>query len=292
MLSRPRSASSCPVLKDADEIASTFGQLVIAAASIADFGGVILLSLFFSRESTATAVEAHPARRLFVRRGASSALAHRGRRALAWLSDVLRRLQDTTAQIRVRGAFVLLIGFVALAENVGLEVILGAFIAGAILSLIDRDRAMTHPAFRRKLEAAGFGIFIPVFFVDHRRALRPRRAVRQRRLSPSHVPLFLLALLLVRGLPALLYRRSARARRRPSSRAHAGDVAAVHRRRDRRSGSTLDVVDDGQRGGADRGRPAVGRDLPRVSLALLRRGRTDGAGQPVGDDRIVAAPGA
>jgi Kef-type K+ transport system membrane component KefB len=59
------------------------------------------------------------------------------------LSDVLRRLQDTTAQIRIRGAFVLLIGLVALATELGLEVILGAFIAGAIVSLVDRDRAMT-----------------------------------------------------------------------------------------------------------------------------------------------------
>ena len=47
----------------------------------------------------------------------------------------LLRLQDTTAQIRVRGAFVLLVGFAALAESLGLEVILGAFVAGAILKL-------------------------------------------------------------------------------------------------------------------------------------------------------------
>ena len=43
--------------------------------------------------------------------------------------------------------------------------ILGTFAAGAILSLADPDRAMTHPDFRRKLEAIGFGVFIPVFFV-------------------------------------------------------------------------------------------------------------------------------
>ena len=43
--------------------------------------------------------------------------------------------------------------------------ILGAFIAGAIVSLVDRDEVMTHPDFRRKLEAIGFGFFIPVFFV-------------------------------------------------------------------------------------------------------------------------------
>src|SRR5438067_1359268 len=122
------------------------------------------------------------------------------------LSRVLVRLQDTTAQIRVRGAFVLLIGFVALAQNVGLEVILGAFAAGALLSLIDRDQTMTHPQFRLKLEAAGFGIFIPVFFVTS--GLRfDLNALFSSASTVARVPLFLLALLLVRGLPALLYAR-------------------------------------------------------------------------------------
>ena len=68
------------------------------------------------------------------------------------LSRVLRRMQDTTAQIRVRAAFLLMIGFTAVAERVGLETILGAFAAGALLSLLDRDEA-THPQFRVKLDA-------------------------------------------------------------------------------------------------------------------------------------------
>ena len=72
-------------------------------------------------------------------------------------SGVLRRLQDTTAQIRVRAAFLLMIGFTALAERVGFETILGAFSAGALVSLLDRDET-THPEFRLKLEAVGFGI--------------------------------------------------------------------------------------------------------------------------------------
>src|SRR5205807_2575956 len=122
------------------------------------------------------------------------------------LSRVLVRLQDTTAQIRVRGAVVLLIGFVALAENVGLETILGAFAAGAVLSLIDRDEAMTHPQFRLKLEAAGFGIFIPVFFVTS--GLRfDLNALFASASTVARVPLFLLAIYLARGLPALVYVR-------------------------------------------------------------------------------------
>jgi Kef-type K+ transport system membrane component KefB len=128
------------------------------------------------------------------------------------LSDALVRLQDTTAQIRVRGAIVLLVGFAALAENLGLETILGAFAAGAVLSLVDRDEMMTHPQFRLKLEAIGFGVFIPIFFVTS--GLRfDLNALFSSADTVARVPLFLLALLLVRGVPALLYRQVLDARR-------------------------------------------------------------------------------
>ncbi|GCE23052.1 cation:proton antiporter [Dictyobacter kobayashii] len=121
------------------------------------------------------------------------------------ITTVLVRLQDTTAQIRVRGAFALLIAFVALAERLGLETILGAFIAGVILRQIDGDRTLTHPQFRQKLEAIGFGIFVPVFFISSGIQFDLKSLIA----SPEtilRVPLFLLALLLIRGLPALLYR--------------------------------------------------------------------------------------
>jgi Kef-type K+ transport system membrane component KefB len=128
------------------------------------------------------------------------------------ISRVLLRLQDTTAQIRIRGAFLLLIAFVALAESFGLEVILGAFAAGAIISLVDRDEVMTHPDFRRKLEAMGFGFFIPVFFVAS--GVRfDLDALLADASSLLMVPLFLAALLVVRGLPALAYRSALDARR-------------------------------------------------------------------------------
>jgi Kef-type K+ transport system membrane component KefB len=193
-----------PVLKDAGEIESTFGQLIVASATIADFATVILLSLFFSREAGSTASRAILLGGLVVV-AVLVALAIAGIEHLRRLSDVLRRLQDTTAQIRIRGAFVLLIGLVALATELGLEVILGAFIAGAIVSLVDRDRAMTHPDFRGKLEAAGFGIFIPVFFVTT--GVRyDLDALTADASTLLHVPVFLAALVAVRGLPALLYR--------------------------------------------------------------------------------------
>jgi Kef-type K+ transport system membrane component KefB len=192
-----------PVLKDAGEIGSKFGQIVVAAGSIADFGAVILLSLFFSRQAKSTTTQIL----LLVGLIAVSILVGltiKGVEHSARIRSVLRMLQDTTAQIRVRGAFVLMIGLVALATNLGLEVILGAFIAGAILTLIDRDEMMTHPEFRAKLDAVGFGVFIPIFFVTS--GVKYDLNALSGASTLARIPLFLLALVLVRGLPALAYR--------------------------------------------------------------------------------------
>jgi Kef-type K+ transport system membrane component KefB len=193
-----------PVLKDAGEVSSKFGQLVIAGATIADFAAIFLLSIFFSGEGGTGATIVLLAS--FVLLAVVAYFALVGVERSARISQELVRLQDTTAQIRVRGAVVLMIAFVALAETLGLEVILGAFAAGAILTLVDRDQAMTHPLFRRKLEAVGFGVFIPVFFVttglnfDLDALFASTKAIVM-------IPIFLAALLAVRGIPALLYRR-------------------------------------------------------------------------------------
>jgi Kef-type K+ transport system membrane component KefB len=195
-----------PVLKDSGNVSSSFGQLVIAAASIADFGAIILLSLFFSGKGSTSTAGTLILLGVFALVVVLVGIAIAGVEHSMSLSRVLRRLQDTTAQIRVRAAFVLLIGFTALADQVGLETILGAFAAGALLSLIDRDEAMTHPQFRLKLEAAGFGVFIPVFFVTS--GLRfDLNALFASASTVARVPLFLLAIFLARGLPALVYVR-------------------------------------------------------------------------------------
>src|SRR5215218_2196173 len=192
-----------PVLKDSGQLATRFGQLIIAAASIADFGAIILLSIFFSGEggtgSTLLLLGA-----LFALAAVIFGVVRGAEHSMRLRADLLR-LQDTTAQIRVRAALVLFVGFAALAETLGLEVILGAFIAGAIVSVADRDQAMTHPDFRRKLEAIGFGFFIPVFFVSS--GVRfDLAALTSSASSVVMVPVFLAALVVVRGLPAALYR--------------------------------------------------------------------------------------
>src|SRR5216683_3663003 len=200
-----------PLLEDAGESSTDFGQLTIAGAMFAEFGSIILLSLFFSREATSTATKLVLLGSFAVLAAGFAFVVLRLERSTR-IAAVLLRLQDTTAQIRVRGAFMLVIAFVALASVLGLETILGAFIAGVILRLVDGDRMMTHPQFRQKLEAIGFGVFIPVFFVANGIQFDLAALFS----SPStilRVPLFLVALLVVRGVPALLYRPLVGARR-------------------------------------------------------------------------------
>jgi Kef-type K+ transport system membrane component KefB len=200
-----------PVLKDAGEIASPLGRYVIAGGTIADFGAIILLSLLFTGEgggTTSTLLLIGALLAMGVALYLVVTQAERSRR----VTEDLRRLQDTTAQIRVRGAIVVLIAFAALAESLGLEIILGAFAAGAVLTLVDRDRFMTHPLFRTKLDAIGYGFFIPVFFVSS--GVRfDLDALLSSMDALVKVPVFLLALLAIRGLPALAYRADIGARR-------------------------------------------------------------------------------
>jgi Kef-type K+ transport system membrane component KefB len=193
-----------PILKDAGETTKPFGQVVVAGASIAEVGPIVLLSLFFSGESggTGSKLVLLIAFFAFV---AAVGVAILGLERSMKVSQMLVRLQDTTAEIRVRGAFLLLAVFVVLASKFGLEAILGAFLAGATLKLVDRDEGMTHAFFHHKLEAAGFGVFVPFFFVSTGIKLNVDSLLTSGS-TLARVPLFLAALLLVRALPALLYR--------------------------------------------------------------------------------------
>ena len=193
-----------PILKDAGQTATPFGQVIVAGSSIAEIGPIVLLSLFFSGESggLGSKLVLLIGFAVFV---AAVGVAITGAQRSMRLSQALLRLQDTTAEIRVRGAFLLLALFVVLASRFGLEAILGAFLAGATLKLVDRDEGMTHAFFHKKLEAVGFGVFIPFFFVSTGIKLDVSSLFHSSS-ALMRVPLFLAALLLVRGLPALLYR--------------------------------------------------------------------------------------
>jgi Kef-type K+ transport system membrane component KefB len=190
-----------PVLKDAGQVRSKVGQTALAAASIADFAAIVLLSLFFSASGGSTGSKV-VILGVFAGLVAVTGLAVSGAARSMRLGQVLVRLQDTTAEIRVRIAVLLLVAFTVLAEKFGLESILGAFLAGAIVGLVDRDSS-SHPNFRIKLDAIGYGFLIPVFFVASGVRLNLTGLLH----SPSalaRVPVFLLALLVVRGLPAFI----------------------------------------------------------------------------------------
>lgn len=193
------------VLNQTGQVHTTLGQLVIAGSSVADFGTIILLSLFFSRESAGAGVQ------LLLIAGLgllAIVVVLTARRAGRWgpLQLVLTRLSGAGAEIRIRLALLLLVGFTALAEWLGLEVILGAFLAGGILALVDREGGTTYQEFRQKLDAVGYGVFIPIFLVTSGMRVDLGALVGDTR-TLTLIPLLLGALLLVRGLPALLYWR-------------------------------------------------------------------------------------
>ncbi|MFI7587308.1 cation:proton antiporter [Spongisporangium articulatum] len=192
------------VLKDAGALTGDVGQAVVAAATVADFAAIVLLSLLFSADGGGTGERVALFAVFVVAVAAIAAAALTARRSMR-LGDVLERLQDGTAEIRVRGAVLLMMGFVLLAQHVGLESILGAFLAGAVISAVDRDAA-SHPHFRVKLEALGYGFLIPVFFVASGARLDVS-ALLDEPSALAQVPVYLAALLVVRGVPALLYRR-------------------------------------------------------------------------------------
>jgi Kef-type K+ transport system membrane component KefB len=194
-----------PVLKDADRADGEVGQTVIVAATVADFAAIVLLSLLFSASEGGTGSRLVLAASFAVLVVATALLVSRAGRSMR-LGDVLHRLQDTTAEIRVRLAVVLLVGFTALAEHVGLESILGAFVAGVVASAVDRD-STSHPHFRTKLEAIGYGFLVPVFFVSSGVRL-DLAGLLESSSALLRVPVLLVALLLVRGLPAVLYLRT------------------------------------------------------------------------------------
>jgi Kef-type K+ transport system membrane component KefB len=193
-----------PVLKDAGQVGTPFGQLVVAGASIAEIATIVLLSLFFSGEAGGLGAKLLLLG-LFGLFVLAVGVAVRGAELSMRISATLLRLQDTTAEIRIRGSFLLLAVFVVLAERLGLEAILGAFLAGAILKLVDRDQMLTHPQFRQKLEAVGYGVFVPVFFVATGVGFE-LNALFANATTLAREPIFLAALLVARGLPALVYK--------------------------------------------------------------------------------------
>ena len=194
-----------PVLKDAGIVETRAGQVIVAGASIAEIVPIVFLSLLLSEDTSAGVGAKLTLLATFLGFTGAVIVVVLGLERARIVCKTLLDLQDTTAEIRVRGTVALLLVFASLATAFGLESILGAFLAGAALTMLDRDDDMTHTQFYTKLHAVGFGVFIPFFFVATGVSLDVRALVEQVS-SLAKIPVFLVALLVVRALPAIFYR--------------------------------------------------------------------------------------
>ena len=200
-----------PLLKDAGEESTAFGQLVMTAAALAEIVPIMLLSLFFSATSATPGAQA-VSLAIFIVLIVLSGTALAWVRRLEPAGRLLNRLSDSSAQLRVRASLTLALAFGVLAYRFGFASILGAFAAGLLVRIVDLARHSPHPQFQVKLEGIGFGFLVPIFFISTGVAF-PLKALLTNPAALAEVPLFLAALLLVRGLPALLYVRFAGRRR-------------------------------------------------------------------------------
>ena len=137
--------------------------------------------------------------------------------AVPWLARssavqrVIREGQDATGQTTLRWAMVLLFILLAFASRFGLDVVLGALLAGIVLRAWTRRLNMDIASLEHKFDAVGYGIFIPIFFISSGMGLDLKAISR----DPLRLLLFFAMLLIVRGLPSLLvYRRALAPRQR------------------------------------------------------------------------------
>ena len=194
-----------PILKDAAQTGTGFGNLIMVAGSLAELVPVLLLSVFFSASSANPGVELGLLAG-FTGLTAVVVVVTQRVSGLRPLREVVQRLESTSSQLGVRLAITFALAFGVVAERFGLATILGAFLAGIIVRRTG-ELPTTQEQFQVKLEAIGFGFLIPVFFVSTGAGL-DISALFSSTQAIVLVPVFLVALLVVRGVPAALYARA------------------------------------------------------------------------------------
>jgi len=195
-----------PILRDNGELKTRFGTHLLAAGGAGEFGPILLVTLVLSTTNPfreAAILLAFVALALVLAL-ASVRYAWRG-----W--PALERTFEASSQLAVRVTVVLVFGLVLLAGTLGLDILLGGFVAGMITRLALKGHELQ--VFESKLTAVGFGFFVPFFFVTSGiefdlAALGSAEAI-------AKLFLFLGLFLVVRGVPAmLLYRHVLAARDR------------------------------------------------------------------------------
>jgi Kef-type K+ transport system membrane component KefB len=210
LLSATSLALVTPVLREGDQIGTRLGQMTMACASVSEFSAVALLSLLFTKETGSTSVRLALAGAflgLIAVVGLVAAHVSQGRA----VRRLFERLHGGTAQLRVRGSMMIMALFVVLAQEVGLEAILGALVAGALLGVLDRGALREHAEFRSKLDAVGYGFLAPVFFIWSGMSI-DLDALRDRPSRLVLIGVFFVAFLLVHLVAVPVYRRTVSAR--------------------------------------------------------------------------------
>ncbi len=195
-----------PVLRDAGELPTRFGTFLLAAGAVGEFGPILLITLFLSAGhpiEEALILVAFVAIAVFV-----AVIAVRSA-FVGW--PLLERTLEASSQLAVRLSVLLIFGLVALAYELGLDLLLGGFVAGLIARMALQGREVE--LFEAKLTAIGYGFFIPFFFIvsgiefDLDALLSSTETLYK-------LPLFLALFFVVRGVPALALYRGVLAERR------------------------------------------------------------------------------
>lgn len=146
-----------PTLKEKNLLTTQYGQTLLLSSLIADFATMVLITIFVTLYTSKAAYEVLLLLLLFV---AFFIFYRMGIRIAK--NKIIQELVDATSEIEVRGAFALIIVFIALSQSLGTEIILGAFLAGVIISLLNGEHSSNLYI---KLDAIGYGFFVPIFFI-------------------------------------------------------------------------------------------------------------------------------
>ena len=188
-----------PILRDAGELRTRFGTFLLAAGASGEFGPILLVTLVLST--------GHPLHEALILVFFVALAVITGVLAVrtAWRGwPLLERTFETSSQLAVRLAVVLVFGLVTLATQLGLDLLLGGFVAGMITRLALRGHELD--VFDSKLTAVGYGFLIPFFFVTSGMAFNVDELFSDP-VALLKLPLFVALFLVVRGVPALLLYR-------------------------------------------------------------------------------------
>ena len=189
-----------PILRDADQLETKLGRFVLGAGAVGEFGPVLIVTILLS--SNADAGRQVFLLVVFTVLAVLAALISIRAVGRGWA--FIERHMETSGQVPVRLTVLLLFGLVVIAADLGLDVILGAFAAGVIVRLLLQGHEVE--IFESKLDAVGFGLLIPFFFITSGMTIDLAALVGSAR-AMLELPIFLGLFLVVRGLPVLLLYR-------------------------------------------------------------------------------------